>query len=117
MKDNTIILIIDGTTTFHNSVDEAIEESQRQKHDNSKIANIYTLIHVARKSGFSWNTAQPKVVRKESTEKRTMKWWTDAEDNLLVKAKKDGKTIKEIAQLLYRTEKAINLRWNKHAKK
>lgn len=113
MKHHNIILIVDGTTTFHDSIDDAIKESNLSKYDDSKIAHIYAYLKTARKGGFRWNTDKPKVVRIKPPEKRFMKRWTDAEQKLLIQAKKDGKTIKEIAQALCRTERAVQLRWNK----
>ena len=112
MKYNTV-LIIDGVTTHHESTEAAIEHSSKSKYDDAKIAHIYAYQMTARKSGFRWDSDKPKVVRTKPPEKRFMKRWTDAEHKLLIQAKKDGKSIKDIAQALCRSERAVQLRWNK----
>ena len=111
MKHN-IVLIIDGVSSFHDSTEAAIEHSNDRKYDDAKIAHIYAYQMTARKGGFRWNSDKPKVVRKVPAEKRFMKRWTDIEKNLLIKAKKDGKTYAEIAQVLNRTAKSVELRWH-----
>ena len=112
MKYNTV-LIIDGNTSVHESTEAAIEHSSDPKFDDAKVAHIYAYQMTARKAGFRWNTEKPKVVRTEPAEKRTMKRWSQIEQDLLVQAKKEGKTDKVISDLLCRTERAIQLRWNK----
>ena len=112
MKYNTV-LIIDGCTSVHESTEAAIEHSNDPKYDDAKVAHIYAYQMTARKGGFRWNAEKPKVTRKRPADKRFSKRWTDAEQKLLIKAKKDGKTNSQIASVLYRTEKAVDLRWRK----
>ena len=110
MKRN-IILIVDGVITYHDSIQEAEEHSQDPKYDSAKQAHIYGYCKSARKGGFRWETKKP--VERKPTKKRSSKRWTDSEQELLIKAKKDGKSNAEIAKLLYRTKKAIDLQWRK----
>ena len=113
MKHNGIILIIDGTSTFHNSIADAIDVSHSSKYDDAKIANIYVFLKTARKSGFRWGEKipeHPPLKRETNIKKRHRQRWSDTEQKLLVQAVKDKKTVKEIAISLHRTEKAIILR-------
>jgi len=115
MKYN-VVLIIDGSTTCHESIKDAIEHSSNPKYDDAKIAHIYTYHMTARKAGFRWNTDDDKpkrLERKKSTAKRFMKRWTDKEEKLLVQARKDGVSLLAIAETLHRSVKAVELKAKK----
>jgi len=112
MKKN-ILLIIDGVITFHDSTEEAMTHSQERKYDNAKLAHIYAYHSTAVKGGFRWEDDKPKAKVKRADGKRNYKRWSTDEDKILTQAMKDGKTFEDVAQVLYRTPKSVELRWYK----
>ena len=95
MKHCNIVLIVDGSVTFHESTEKAIEHSNDRKYDDAKIAHIYAYQMTARKGGFRWNDDAPKkkTVKPRPKNDGTRKFarWNSTEQAILVKAKKDGK--------------------------